>query len=217
MRMLSKVLVGLLFSILLSAPSFAQLEEISVAASSSAEVDRHGVCKVVTNLHDTLALYVPSMTASEWESFISAPPYRVIDECKKCSGYARDGYCFYAGAHNATCNATCAVRGGVNAAGMNRLVDYSTLVSDIESPGLVGGSVQLAGGTGSTMRTFCQRVMQVLLGGPADNVSGQGFGGPYGCHAYYYGDGPALGIDVTWNANVAHTAQNSRHICACNR
>lgn len=218
---------------LTSVPAFAQLSEVSVGPSQTQEIDRHGICKVVKNLNTTNALYVPSMARDEWVNFLSVPPWREVSECVRCAGYARDGYCFYAGAATAdagvgyaTCNSVCASHGGIDAAGMNRLISRSIVTASStpvpQAEGLWGGSVQLAGGGYGGGTYYCAIIARALIGSAADDEVVFGSQGTYGCASITYNKNQAFGqisIDSGWTGAgtpVLYCAR-SQAICACNR
>lgn len=215
-------LVSLIAVLIVSAanPVFAQLSEVSVGPVQTVEIDRHGICKVVKNLNPNNALYVPSMSRDEWVNFLSVPPWREVSECAKCSGYARDGYCFYGGAEYQTCNSVCSAHGGVDANGMNRLMDRVATVRGIQAaPDLFGGELVLAGGSpGAVKHYYCAKIAQVVLGAPVTVYASLGASGRnYGCFTAFYGSTFYVNLDSGWNGAVTSTIDRARNVCACNR
>lgn len=104
-----------------AAPSYAQIQ--AVANGQTITVDAHGTCRKVTNSGGPTTM-IPSRTAAEWNSFINSRPGHIgLAACGPvCGGVLHAGYCWYdsgwSGAYrNASCDATCSGRGGVNTAG----------------------------------------------------------------------------------------------------
>lgn len=199
-----------------AAPGYAQLSEVSVGSNQSVEIDRHGICKVVKNLHPSNALYVPSMSRDEWVNFLSVPPWREVSECKSCSGYARDGYCFYGGAEYQSCNSVCSARGGVNASGMNKLSSQVRISSIEANENLFGGQLMLAGG-GTGALYYCQVIARVVLGASTSSGIQLRNKGTWGCGMNWYGSRPTVFIDNGWNGANGYPVGKSRQVCACNR
>ena len=158
----------------------------TVGAGATVTINEHGYCRRVTN--PSTARMVPTRTAAEWLSVINNPNGLSIGGCCSAGGSAVGGYCWYLGAYQATCTATCASRGGDNAATIN-----------------------YTGTSGSAAN--CQTVMSAIAstsGGTTDTPIGAGVG----CYTFgTSGSQPYRGTAVA-TTYAAYT--NVYRACACN-
>lgn len=233
MKLARFVATALAAIVFLVSPTYAA-DGYTVEPGQTRQITEHGICKMVTNTADT-PLFVPTKGFDEWANFRTVRPFSVVEECVACEGYARDGYCFYAGHATVyqTCNEVCSSHGGINAAGMDRLISRTNLADATPVTGgnsLWGGQVQFAGGGGAPIPPgvdapgkvfYCQRIIEAMLGHPSSStaqLADSGYG--YGC-ALITMKGTLRGayIDSSWNPNSAgdEYCTGSRPICACNR
>lgn len=90
-------------------------DNYTVNSGANQNITAHSECRKVTNNSATNAsVYVPTQTATEWESFYTNPPAGVtIASC--CAGASVGGFCWYLGSAGQSCTSVCAARGGYNA------------------------------------------------------------------------------------------------------
>lgn len=146
------------------------------------------VCKQVTNSSGVGASeYIPTATASEWQSFYGHPPSGVsIASCPvSCGGVSYGGYCWYMDSFDnggRSCDTICASHGGCNAA----------------------GTVNYAGTGGSSAN--CQNVLNALgMGGVyylGDDPSG------------FAGIGCSYNVDMWWGGDWNERSTNGATTCA---
>ena len=120
LSLVSATLLLLLFG--LAFPSHAQAQITAINNGATVEIDRHTVCRNVTN-NSGARIMVPTGTAAEWTAFRNKAPAGVsFATCvPPCGGYAYGGFCWYYGANGGgrdggsqTCTSVCYYRGGYN-------------------------------------------------------------------------------------------------------
>lgn len=109
--------LALIASVLFYAASILDASDnYTVNHGTNQNITAHSECRKVTNTSATNAsVYVPTQTATEWESFYSNPPAGVeVASC--CAGASVGGYCWYLGSSGQSCTAVCAAHGGYHSA-----------------------------------------------------------------------------------------------------
>lgn len=170
MNRLLALLVLLLSALCAAAPSAtAQTASCtSLTVGQTQDITAFSVCRKVT-LNSVpspgtgvAGICVPTnTTAAEWASFYNNPPAGVtVAACgPTCTGYAYNGFCYFANTAAAqSCDTTCASYGGCSAAGTRYIGsdDSSAARCSAVTTALSGTPITATGGTGSTDGCYLQ-------------------------------------------------------------